>query len=55
MSAFFKTLFGDVYNLLFVAAVVGVVALMIHLDLTKDAVYVMPAMLLIGAGGFARR
>jgi hypothetical protein len=55
MSAFFKTLFGDLYNLAFVAVVVGVTALMVRLGLSNEAVFALPAMLLAGAGGFARR
>ena len=55
MNAFFKTLFGDVYNLAFVAIVVGVTATMVHLGFSRETVFAMPAMLLVGAGGFARR
>lgn len=55
MRAFFKTLFGDLYNLAFVAIVVGAAALMVRLGLAKDTVYVVPAMLLLGAGWFATR
>lgn len=54
MSAFFKTLFGDVYNLAFVAAVVGGTAVLVRLGLSREAVFVMPLALLAGAGGFAR-
>lgn len=55
MSAFFKTLFGDLYNLAFVAIVVGVTALMVRFGLSREAVFAMPVMLLAGAGGFAWR
>lgn len=55
MKAFFKTLFGDLYNLAFVAMVVALTALLVHTGLARDAVYAMPALLLLGAAGFARR
>jgi len=55
MNAFFKTLFGDLYNLAFVSAVVGAAALMVHFGAGKDAVYAMPAAILAGAGWFAAR
>ncbi|MDE2463995.1 MAG: hypothetical protein KGO02_09820 [Alphaproteobacteria bacterium] len=55
MNAFFKTLFGDLYNLGFVAAVVALTALLVHVGLAKDAAFIMPATLLLGAAVFARR
>lgn len=55
MKTFFKTLFGDLYNLAFVMFVVAGAASMVHLGLSRDVVYAMPAVLLAGAGGFARR
>lgn len=55
MNAFFKTLFGDIYNLLFVGCVVGIAAVMVRAGLAREAVYAIPAMLLAGAGGFAKR
>lgn len=55
MKAFFKTLFGDLYNLGFVTAVVLLTAGLVHLGLARDAVYAMPATLLLGAAVFARR
>ena len=55
MQAFFKTLFGDLYNLVFVLVLVGAAALMVHLGYGKDAVYALPALLLGGVGWFATR
>ena len=55
MNAFFKTLFGDFANLALVSAVVGAAALMVHFGAGKDAVYAVPAVLLLGAGWFAMR
>lgn len=55
MQAFFKTLFGDLYNLAFVSIVVGASALMVHFGYGKDAVYVLPALLLLGVVWFATR
>lgn len=55
MNPFFKTLFGDLPNLAFVAVVVGATALMVHFGLARGAVFALPAMLLVGAGGFAMR
>lgn len=55
MQAFFKTLFGDLYNLAFVSAVVGAAALMVHFGAARDAVYAIPVLILLGAGWFATR
>lgn len=55
MSALFKTLFGDVYNLAFVGCVAGVAATMVHFGVGRDAVYAVPALLLAGAGWLATR
>lgn len=55
MSAFFKTLFGDRYNLAFVILVVAMTALLVRFGLAREAVYAMPLVLLAGAAGFARR
>ena len=55
MKAFFKTLFGDLYNLGFVTAVVALTALLVHFGLAREAAFLMPATLLLGAGAFARR
>ncbi len=55
MNAFFKTLFGDLYNLLFVGCVVGIAALMVHFGQMHQAVYAVPVLLLAGAAWFARR
>lgn len=55
MKAFFKTLFGDLHNLGFVAAVVAVAALMIHLGAADAAPYTTPAIILAGTAWFAKR
>ena len=55
MQAFFKTLFGDLYNLAFVSIVVGATALTVHFGYGRDAVYALPAVLLVGVGWFATR
>ncbi|MBU6296983.1 MAG: hypothetical protein KGJ79_13980 [Alphaproteobacteria bacterium] len=55
MNAFFKTLFGDFYNLAFVGCVVAIAALMVHFGQTRQAVYVVPVLLLAGTTWFARR
>ncbi|MDE3116022.1 MAG: hypothetical protein KGL26_10515 [Pseudomonadota bacterium] len=55
MSAFFKTLFGDLYNLTFVGCVVGAAAAMVHFGVGREAVYAVPALLLAGAGWLATR
>lgn len=55
MNAFFKTLFGDVPNLLFVGSVVGIAALLVEFGQARDAAYVLPVLLLAGASWFARR
>lgn len=55
MNAFFKTLFGDLNNLIFVGCVVAIAALMIYFDQMRQAVYAVPVLLLAGAAWFARR
>ncbi len=55
MKAFFKTLFGDLHNLAFVAAVVVVAGLMAHFGASKDTVFAVPVLILAGAGWFATR
>ncbi len=55
MKAFFKTLFGDFRNLGFVAAVVGLAALMIHFGAGDAAPYTTPALILAGTAWFAVR
>ncbi|MBU6444012.1 MAG: hypothetical protein KGR48_08870 [Alphaproteobacteria bacterium] len=55
MNAFFKILFGDIYNLAFVGCVVAAAAAMVHFGAGREAVYAVPALLLAGAGWFATR
>jgi len=55
VNAFFKTLFGDLYNLAFVGSVVVIAAAMIRFGVGREAVYTVPALLLVGAGWFATR
>lgn len=55
MSAFFKTLFGDLHNLALVLGIVGVIALLVHFGHAPEAGYAMPVLLLAGAGWFARK
>ena len=55
MNAFFKTLFGDLYNLGFVGCAVGVAALLVHSGQTQEVAYAVPVMLLAGTAWFARR
>ncbi len=55
MKAFFKTPFGELYNLAFVSAVVGLVVLLVDFGLARDAAFIMSATLLLGATAFARR
>lgn len=55
MKAFFKTLFGDIPNLVTVGAVVGFGALMVQLGETHVAAYALPPLLLATAAWFACR
>lgn len=55
MNAFFKTLFGDVPNLVFVGCIVALAALLIHFGGGRVAVYTVPLLLLAGTAWFARR
>ena len=55
MSALFKTLFGDLRNLLFVAFAVGTELAMVFADLGRAAVLVVPVILLSGIAWLASR
>ncbi|MGA7802815.1 MAG: hypothetical protein WCC36_18605 [Gammaproteobacteria bacterium] len=55
MKAFFKTLFGDLVNMGFVAGVLAVEALLVYSGHAGDAALVVPLLILAGVAWLAIR
>lgn len=53
MKAFFKTLFGDVKNLVFVLGIVAIAALMTRFGAGREAAFIIPILIMTGATWFA--
>jgi hypothetical protein len=55
MKALFKTLFGDITNMVFVAVVLGLEVLLVHNGYARDAAFAVPVVILAGMGWLATR
>jgi hypothetical protein len=55
MKALFKTLFGDLTNMAFVAVVVALEALLVYSGCVRDAALVVPAATFAGIAWLATR
>lgn len=55
MKALFKTLFGDVTNMAFVAVVLALEALLVHNGYARDAAFAVPVVILAGMSWLATR
>ena len=53
MKALFKTLFGDVSNMAFVAIVLGLEVLLVHYGHPRDAAFAVPVVILAGMSWLA--
>jgi hypothetical protein len=55
VKAFYKTLFGDVRNVGVVAVLVAIEAMLLYSGHGREAVYIVPALILVGIGWLALR